>query len=203
MISIKKHWDRIARFYDIVSFMSEGSKDIIRMKKEIFSRAVGNVLEVGVGTGANLKYYREESNFAAIDVSPEMVKRARKKAQMYGKKVDFRVMDVENLEFRDSTFDTVISTCVFCSVPDPVKGLSEVYRVLKPGGKLMMYEHVLSENKILKPLMNFLNPFFHRLFGPNINRDTIGNLKRAGFRIVRDQNIMFGDIFKRIECVKG
>jgi ubiquinone/menaquinone biosynthesis C-methylase UbiE len=109
-------------------------------------------------------------------------------------------MDAQNMRFPDETFETVVTTCVFCSVPNPVKGLSEIKRVLKPGGRLLMYEHVISKNRLLAFLMNTMNPIVSRLFGPNINRDTIANLKKAGLTVVNQENIQY-DVFKRIDAL--
>ncbi len=131
-----------------------------------------------------------------------MLAKAVKKAQRLGKSVELEVMDAQDMRFPDETFDTVVTTCVFCSDPDPVKGLSEIRRVLKPGGRLFMYEHVLSKNRVLAFLMNAMNPIFSRLFGPNINRGTVENVKKAGLRVLKEKNIQY-DIFKRIDAVKG
>ena len=97
------------------------------------------------------------------------------------------------------SFDAAVSTCVFCSVPDPVQGLSEVRRVLRPGGRAILLEHVRSRNRFLGWLMDLLNPLVVRLSGANINRDTVGNVERAGLRVVRVTDLLFG-IVKLIEA---
>src|SRR5689334_20948230 len=110
-----------------------------------------------------------------------MLERARTKAQEQDIKVELREADVQALPFKDGSFDTVIATCVFCSVPDPVLGFEEVRRVLAPGGQMVLLEHVLSHRRVLRLLMRILNPLVVRLAGANINRETIENLYRAGF----------------------
>jgi ubiquinone/menaquinone biosynthesis C-methylase UbiE len=172
-----------------------------RIKRDMFSGVKGKVLEVGIGTGHNVRYYPSEGDFSGIDISEKMLKRARKKAGKHAKSIRLEVMDVQDLKFPDETFDTVVTTCVFCSVRDPLKGLAEIRRVMKPGGRLLMYEHVLSKNRLLAFFMTAINPFVSWLFGPNINRDTTGNIKKAGLNVVKEENIQY-DIFKRIDAVK-
>ena len=90
-------------------------------------------------------------------------------------------MDAENMNFNDNSFDTVITSCVFCSVPDPVQGLKEIKRVCKNGGKIVMLEHVRSHKKVLGPLMDAFNFMPLHLYGANIYRETYDNLLKAGF----------------------
>ena len=99
-----------------------------------------------------------------------MLSRARKKARDFGTRVQLNQMDVQDLEFEDNTFDTVVGSFIFCSVPDPIKGLKEVGRVCKSGGKIVLLEHVLSANRVIAWLMNLVNPVIVRLMGPSINR---------------------------------
>jgi ubiquinone/menaquinone biosynthesis C-methylase UbiE len=196
----KRLWNRNSSFYDFVTFMDNMGKNA-RVKREMFSRAKGKVLEVGIGTGHNLRYYPREGDFTGIDISEKMLEKAEKRVQKYPKPVKLEVMDAQNMMFPDETFDTVVTTCVFCSIPDPVKGLSEIKRVLKPGGRLFMYEHVLSRNRLLAFLVNMMNPIVSWVLGPNINRDTVANVKKAGLSVVMEENIQY-DVFKRIDAVK-
>lgn len=197
----KRVWNRNSLFYDLVTFMDNVGKNA-RVKKEMFFMVKGKVLEVGIGTGHNLRYYPQKGDFTGIDISEKMLKKAANKAQMYSNPVILEVMDAQDMRFPDETFDTVVTTCVFCSVSDPLKGISEIKRVLKPGGRLFMYEHVLSRNKLLAFLMNFINPIVSRVFGPNINRDTVANVKKVGLTVVKEENIQY-DVFKRIDAKKA
>jgi ubiquinone/menaquinone biosynthesis C-methylase UbiE len=196
----KRVWNRNSPFYDFVTFMDNVGKNA-KVKKDMFSRVKGKVLEVGIGTGHNLRYHPQKGDFTGIDISEKMLKKAEKKAQRNSKPVKLEVMDAQNMRFSDETFDTVVTTCVFCSVTDPVKGFSEIKRVLKPGGRLFMYEHVISRNRLLAFLMNVMNPFVSRVLGPNINRDTVANVEKAGLTVVKQENIQY-DVFKRIDAVK-
>ncbi len=167
-------------------------------REELLSFAKGAVLEVGVGTGKNLPYYPKDVSVTAIDFSRAMIARAADRKAQHGlSNVTLLEMDAQHLDFDDNTFDTVVSTCVFCSVPLPVAGLKEIHRVCKPDGKVLMLEHVRSEGPILGPLMDVLNPLPLHLYGANINRRTVDNLRRAGFRDIEVTNL-WKDIIKRI-----
>ena len=153
-------------------------------------RIVGNrVLEVGVGTGKNIPYYPQEMEITAIDLSPRMMERAQRNALILGQEVDFWEMDVQHLAFPDQVFDTVFATFVFCSVPDPVSGLRELRRVCKPGGTLLLLEHMRTKNFILGFLFDLLNPIVVRMMGANINRRTLDNIRMAGWRIQVEERL--------------
>jgi ubiquinone/menaquinone biosynthesis C-methylase UbiE len=194
--SAERRYDRIAWFYDWMDAPMErfGTSE---WRTNLFSRLEGRcILEVGVGTGKNLKYYPAGKEVVGIDVSGRMLDRARKKAA--GLKSDFTLlkMDVQKMNFPDASFDAVVSTCVFCSVPDPVKGLQEVRRVLKPGGKAFFLEHVRPSG-LLGWIFDFMSPLIAHAIGPSINRDTVGNTRKAGFHIIFKENL-FSDIFKLV-----
>lgn len=99
------------------------------------------------------------------------------------------------MDFDDNTFDTILTSCVFCSVPDPVKGLKEIRRVCKKDGKIIMLEHMRSNKKLVGKLMDAVNFIPLNIWGANINRRTIENLKKAGFR---EEDIEYQDIFSDI-----
>ena len=105
--------------------------------------------------------------------------------------------DIQALPFPDNTFDTVVSTCVFCSVPNPFVGLQELRRVCKPTGRIMMLEHMRSDNKLMGVVMDMLNPLTVGLWGANINRKTIKTIERSGLKIETDSYLM-GSIFREL-----
>ena len=165
-----------------------------KWRKDLVKYSSGKVLEVGVGTGKNIKHYPVNVDLTAIDFSKGMISKAIKK---YNNKdnVSFLQADIQKTDFEDNTFDTVLASYVFCSVPDPVKGLKEVGRICKKGGRIVLLEHGRSENKIISFLMDLLNPLTVKVFGYNINRDTESNLLKAAFRSYRIHYLR-SDIFK-------
>jgi ubiquinone/menaquinone biosynthesis C-methylase UbiE len=178
-----RRYNRVAWRYDILESPME-KMVFTKLRREMLSGVNGKVLEVGVGTGKSLPYYPEGVELVGIDISPKMLEKARKRADKLGIGVDLRVMDVENLQFPDKTFDFIVVVFVFCSVTDPVKGLRELARVVKDDGKILMLEHVRSENRVIGKLMDWFNPIARWLFGPNINRQTVANVEAAGLAIV-------------------
>ncbi len=180
----RKRYNRTSLFYD---WMDRMVKSDLRTK--VLRQASGKVLEIGVGTGKNLAYYPENcSEVVGIDLSPGMLAKAKERAHEAKVPVKLYEMDAQNLEFADASFDTVVATCVFCSVPDPVKGLKEIKRVCKPGGKVILLEHVRSDNPLLGRIMDVLDPLTVRLMGPHINRRTVDNVKIAGLNIKSIEN---------------
>jgi len=175
---IKKRYNRIARFYDLLDKPMEMAAS--KWREKLLSGAKGHVLEVGIGTGKNIPYYPDNVELTGIDFSPKMVEIARRK---YGNTANVKIleMDAESMDFKDNCFDTVVTSCVFCSVPDPVQGLKEIKRVCRNGGEIVMLEHVRSHNKIMGPLMDTLNFIPLHMYGANINRETVDNLLKAGF----------------------
>lgn len=196
---IRKRYDRLAPFYDLLEAPVERFR-FSSWRKRLKNRVIGKRgLEAGVGTGKNFRHYPSNVRITAIDVSPRMLDRAEKRAQTLGIEVDLRQMDVQELQFRDQSFDTVFATFVFCSVPDPVLGLRELRRVCKTGGRLLLLEHMRPENQFFGALFDALNPLIVRMSGANINRKTIDNINSAGWTIETVMNLS-SDIVRWIEA---
>ncbi len=199
---VRRSYDRIARVYDLIEGRAEKSR-LGKWRRVLWSRVEGKkILEVGAGTGTNFPYYPEGTEITAIDLSEGMLWHAREKVAQRGLKIDLRQMDVQHLDFADNTFDSVVASFVFCAVPDPVQGLREVRRVLKPGAKLVMLEHVLSERPFVARIMNLVNPLTAGMMGENINRRTVEHVGSSGL-IVEKVTDVSSDIFKLIEARKG
>jgi ubiquinone/menaquinone biosynthesis C-methylase UbiE len=198
---IKRRYNRIAKVFDLTEVMMERGQMKL-WRAALWKEAKGKILEVGVGTGKNIRYYPQDADITAIDFSERMLEKARVKAEKAGKNVDLKLMDVQQLDFPEDTFDTVITTCVLCSVPDPIKGLQEIRRVCKKDGQIIMLEHVRSKRPMIGVIMDILNPLVVRIVGANINRDTIENLKHAGLKIEVEKDLM-ADIVKHIQCTNA
>ena len=194
--ALQTKWDRASRTYDLVTWGDE--RRLGPAKQQLFERMTGRCLMVAAGTGNDFRYFPPGLEIVAIDVSPAMVERARRRGALYHGNLTVRLMDVQALEFDDATFDTVVTACTFCSVPDPVRGLRELYRCLKPGGTLLMFEHVRSRIGPIAILQDLLTPLSRRL-GPDMNRDTVGNVVHAGFELCCEENVYL-DVVKAIEA---
>ena len=196
----RKRYNRIAFLYDLMEAPMEQLR-FASWRRKLMGRITGpTALEVGVGTGKNLNFYPDDLDITAIDLSPRMLERARKRANKLNLNVNLQEMDVEHLNFADDSFDTVFATFVFCSVPDPIAGLQELRRVCKPDGKLLLLEHMRPENFVLGLIFDLFNPIIVRMMGANINRRTINNIRQAGWQI-KAEECLSSDIVRMIEAV--
>ncbi|MGZ8096461.1 MAG: class I SAM-dependent methyltransferase [Methylosarcina sp.] len=199
--TIKKRYDRIAPYFEGMEAIMEGLF-FRNWRKKLWEKVEGHhILEVGVGTGKNFDYYPQHARITAIDFSDQMLKQAKHKKDRKNIDVDLGLMDVQSLSYASNSFDTIIASFVFCSVPSPSKGLKELYRVCKPGGQILLLEHVLSSNPFIARTMNLLNPLVVALVGANINRNTVKSVRACGFSSVRVDE-RSGDIIKLIEIRK-
>jgi ubiquinone/menaquinone biosynthesis C-methylase UbiE len=160
------------------------------------------VLEIGIGTGSNVRHYHDVQSVAAID--PDGASLQYAKAKQNGSSTTFRLYQAraEELPFPDEWFDSVIATLVFCTVGDPLVGLSEVFRVLKKGGAFRMVEHVRADQRIIANVQDAMTPMWKVVAdGCHLNRNTVESVEHAGFRVKRVQK-RFAGIFVGIDAVK-
>lgn len=162
------------------------------IRRRVAGEAKGRVLEIGAGTGFNFPHYPEEAEVVAIEPDPFMLRKAESRAASHG--VDLQAAPAERLPFPDDSFDTVVSTGVFCSVDDPARALSEVHRVLRPGGTVRFSEHVRGERPLRRFMQRTLDPIHSRLFRCHIGRDTIGLMREVGFEVEDLDRLQHADV---------
>jgi ubiquinone/menaquinone biosynthesis C-methylase UbiE len=154
-----------------------------RYRKKLVSQAEGKVLEIALGTGRNLPFYPSGCEITGVDLSERMIEGTRSFSSNLGVLVTLLTMDAENLGFKDNSFDKILCTLSLCTVPNPVQALSEMKRVCKPEGKILLLEHVRSHNSFLRKIQDWLTPFNVRKIGCHLNRDALWNAKKAGLHI--------------------
>lgn len=193
-MSIISKYDRFSHVYDLI----ETPMERLFFKKwrlSILSDLHGRVLEVGMGTGKNLKYYPSDCQVVGVDISKRMLMHAKKRSEGMDN-VSLFLMDAENLGFADDSFDYVITTFVLCSIPEPLVSLREMRRVCKPDGTIINLEHMRSSNRLIALFEDILNPITVFLTGVNVNRRTVENIKKAGIKVVEEKHLAMKDVFR-------
>jgi ubiquinone/menaquinone biosynthesis C-methylase UbiE len=173
-----------ARVYDLYMLPQE-LWGVRERRRRVVGDAVGTILEVGVGTGLNFPLYRKARWVVGIEPDPHMLRRSRPRAARARIPIRLVRSGGETLPFRDAAFDTVVSTLVFATIPDPAEAAREVRRVLKPDGRLRFFEHFRSRQPLLARLQDAVTPMWKRFFGGcQPNRDILRIFREAGFEIL-------------------
>jgi ubiquinone/menaquinone biosynthesis C-methylase UbiE len=196
----KRVWDKAASSYD---------KQIAFFEKIQFAggrewlgeRARGRVLEVAIGTGLNLPHYPADVTITGIELSPAMLAVARQRATALGRGVDLREGDAEHLPFEDASFDTVVCALSLCTIPNPDAALAEMRRVLGPGGRLLLLDHIGSTWPPVYAAQWLLERITIRAAGEHFTRRQLPLVKAAGFQILEAERLKAGTV-ERIHAVK-
>lgn len=191
----------LPRIYDAAMKPLEKTR-FEKIRAGLVRKAQGRVLEIGFGTGANFRYYENAERVDAIEPNPEMSKQAGKRIRKSKTPIYTYEAAAEKLPFPDDSFDTVVATLVFCTIPDPVKALGEIQRVSKPGARILMFEHVKMDQPLMGKTQKALTPVWKRLCdGCHLNRDTLNLVNRSALETVNVESY-YGGLFLTIESRK-
>ncbi len=194
---ITQSYNRYARRYDILEKIPE-LLGINRIRKNLFRKASGDVLEVAAGTGNNLRHYPKDCKITLIDLSRAMLKIASQKARSQRLEISIQEMDAERLEFPDNAFDTVVDSLSLCTLTQPVQALREMARVCKPKGRILLLEHGRSNKQGLARWQDKKADKHAKRFGCNWNRNILGLVGEANLEVVSSKQYFFG-VFHAIE----
>lgn len=179
-----RSYDREMRFFDRHLFGDS--------RAWICAQATGEVLEVAIGTGLNLPLYRDDIRLTGIDWSPGMLAIARDQAHQLGRTAALQQADAMALPFDDASFDTVVCTLSLCAVPDDQKALAEMGRVLRPGGRLLLLDHVASSAWPIRVLQRLLELVTVPLGGEHFTRRPLHHVHDQGLQIEHHRRIKLG-----------
>ncbi len=187
------------KIYDVAMKPLEKTR-FEKIRAGLVRKAQGRVLEIGFGTGANFRYYRNVERVDAIEPNPAMGKQAMKRIRKTRIPIYAYQAKAEELPFPDNSFDTAVATLVFCTIPEPARALQEIRRVSKPGAKLLLFEHVKMDQKMMGRAQEALTPIWKKLGdGCHLNRDTLGLVKDSGWDVQKVTSY-YGGLFLTIEC---
>ena len=155
-------------------------------------RAVGDVLEVAVGTGRNLSFYPDDARLTGVDWSPAMLGIARERAAALGRDADLRQGDAQALDFPDESFDTVLCALGLCAIPDDRRAVTEMARVLRPGGRLLLVDHVAASAAALRGVQWLYERITIPLAGEHFRRRPVVYLAELSLEIEESERFTFG-----------
>jgi ubiquinone/menaquinone biosynthesis C-methylase UbiE len=197
---VRRIWEREAPRYD--RHIRFWEKLLFEDGREwVCSRAQGDVLEVAVGTGRNLPFYPEGVRLTGVDISPAMLKIARRRVNELGLEVDLREADAQALPFPDASFDAVVCTLSLCNIPDDRKAVAEMKRVLRPGGRMLLLDHVRSSSRLGQVIQRALEVVTVRFGGDHLLRRPLEHVRTESFRIERQERFKKG-IVERLSARK-
>jgi ubiquinone/menaquinone biosynthesis C-methylase UbiE len=197
---LRRYWDRHARNYDRQMAFWE-RRLFGDGRRWVCAQATGEVLEVAVGTGRNLPLYPPGIRLTGIDFSPTMLELARRQADRLGLDADLRMGDAQALELPEACFDTVVCTCSLCAIPDERRAIAEMRRVLRPGGRLLLLDHVAAASRWVRAIQWLLERVTVPLGGEHLRRRPLLQVQAEGFQVERVERSKLG-IVERLTARK-
>jgi ubiquinone/menaquinone biosynthesis C-methylase UbiE len=170
-------------------------------RRWVCEQARGQVLELAVGTARNLAYYPDDVAVMGIELSAEMLAIGRRRVGQLGRQADLRLGDAQALDFPENSFDTVVCTLGLCTIPDPRRAVAEARRVLRPGGRILLLEHVRSPSPLIRMLQRLLDPLSVRFAADHLTREPLDYVEDEGFEIERLERSKWG-IVERLAARK-
>jgi ubiquinone/menaquinone biosynthesis C-methylase UbiE len=196
----RRVWDQAAPSYDRrIAFFEKNW--FTGGREWLGARASGRVLEVGIGTGRNLPCYPADVTVTGIELSPAMLAIARQRADDLGLDADLREGDAERLPFDDASFDTVVCALSLCSIPSPAAAIGEMRRVLRPGERLLLLDHIASTWPPIYAIQWLYERVTIPTAGEHHTRRQLPLVKAAGFEVVEAERLKAGSV-ERIHAVK-
>ena len=162
----------------------------------------GSHPRVAIGTALNLPYYAKDVRLTGLDISPEMLTVARRRAAEARRDIDLREGDAHSLPFEEGSFDAVVCTYSLCNIPDPLLAVNEMKRVLKPGGRLILVDHIRAAMKPVFWLQKGIEFFSARLEGEHATRRPLEQVKSAGLEVVERQRLAPAGVVERLVALK-
>jgi ubiquinone/menaquinone biosynthesis C-methylase UbiE len=179
---VREHYEKTASGYDRQIGFFE--RILFGDGREwVCAQASGDVLEIAVGTGRNLPFYPSGVKLTGIELSPAMLAIAQERARASELEPDFRQGDAQQLDFPDDSFDTVVCTLALCTIPDHGAAVAEVMRVLRPGGRFLLLEHVRSPVAPVRAGQRILEPLFLRFEADHLTREPLEQLHAESFEV--------------------
>lgn len=197
-----RYWDKEAPHFDRAISWTE-PRFLAPSRRWIAERVTGtDVLEIAIGTGLNLPYYPADVRLTGVEWSPGMIEQTRLRAGHLGRDIELVRADAAALPFPDASFDTVVCTFSLCSIPAEHAALNEAMRVLRPGGRLLLADHIGSTNPLLRVLQYLLDAVTVPLQSEHWTRRPLTVLRAMGVEIVESQRGTQGAI-ERVHARKG
>ena len=197
---VRRYYDTIANRYD--EYVGYAERLLLDDGRQwVCSRASGDVLEIGVGTGQNLPYYPEDVRLTGVDLTPAMLDVARRRAAALGREVDLRVGDAQALDLPDGSFDTVVATLMLSAIPDTRRAVAEARRVLRSGGRFLLLDFVRSPFRPVRLIQRVLDPLFVWRYAFHLVREPLVHLAAEGFITDRLERSKWG-IVERVAARK-